>query len=239
MKRFVLIMLSIFTCAIANAEQITINWLNEDKTTNQTTSCTIGGDVILPYTPTKYGYTFQGWIANYIPIEYLESTGTQWIDTGFYPNNNSSMEIKFVAYITESNVQGAWGIWNSSGSQTIIYYPSFSYKAFSINTTTPNTVILAPNRVTVNQTLSEHARVIFQYKLNSVGLFTAFENDSHLDYCAGKIYYAKFYNEDILVRDFIPVLDLHGTPCMYDKVTRQFFYNQGTGNFIAGPIINE
>ena len=36
-----------------------------------------------------------------------------------------------------------------------------------------------------------------------------------------------------------PVLDKNGIPCMYDKVTDQFFYNQGTGQFIAGPVVTE
>ena len=54
-----------------------------------------------------------------------------------------------------------------------------------------------------------------------------------------KIYYFKIYDNDVLVRDFIPVLDNYGTPCMYDKVERKFYYNAGTGDFIAGPIIGE
>ena len=37
-----------------------------------------------------------------------------------------------------------------------------------------------------------------------------------------------------LVQNFIPVLDPTGAPCMYDTVTRQPFYNSGTGAFIAG-----
>ena len=45
------------------------------------------------------------------------------------------------------------------------------------------------------------------------------------------------YDNDVLVRDFIPVLDSNGTPCMLDKVEGKFYYNQGTGQFIAGPAI--
>ena len=30
-----------------------------------------------------------------------------------------------------------------------------------------------------------------------------------------------------------------GTPCLYDKVERKFYYNAGTGQFIAGPVIGE
>lgn len=32
-----------------------------------------------------------------------------------------------------------------------------------------------------------------------------------------------------LIRDLIPVLDNSGVPCMYDRVSQQLFYNQGTG----------
>ena len=36
--------------------------------------------------------------------------------------------------------------------------------------------------------------------------------------------------------DAIPVLDLSGRPAMYDEVSGQFFYNQGTGEFTWGEL---
>ena len=51
------------------------------------------------------------------------------------------------------------------------------------------------------------------------------------------IYSAKIYDNGALVRDFIPALDGGNIPCMYDRITNQYFYNQGTGDFIAGPNI--
>ena len=54
-----------------------------------------------------------------------------------------------------------------------------------------------------------------------------------------KIYYFQFYDNDTLVRNFIPVLDSDGVPCMYDLVEGKFYYNAGTGGFTAGPIIGE
>ena len=51
-------------------------------------------------------------------------------------------------------------------------------------------------------------------------------------------YYAcKLWNGDVLVRDFIPVLDNNNVPCLYDKVTNEFFYNQGTGQFLYGEKV--
>ena len=52
-----------------------------------------------------------------------------------------------------------------------------------------------------------------------------------------RIYSFKIYDNGTLIRDMIPVKDLSGIACMYDKVSGQFFYNAGTGDFIAGPEI--
>lgn len=52
---------------------------------------------------------------------------------------------------------------------------------------------------------------------------------------AMKIWYCKLYEDSVLKHDFIPVIDLEGVPCFYDKITKKFFYNKGTGQFIAGP----
>lgn len=34
----------------------------------------------------------------------------------------------------------------------------------------------------------------------------------------------------------IPVLDFNNKPCLYDEVSEQFFYNQGTGEFTWGEL---
>lgn len=55
-----------------------------------------------------------------------------------------------------------------------------------------------------------------------------------------RIYSYKVWdNNDSIVRNFVPALDGNDTPCLYDKVEGKFYYNAGTGNFIAGPIISE
>lgn len=46
-----------------------------------------------------------------------------------------------------------------------------------------------------------------------------------------RIYYCKFYESGTLVRNFVPVLDKSGVPCMYDTVTRTLKYNAGSGTF--------
>lgn len=60
LKRFLIILSLLFSCALYAATE-TINWYAEDGTLYDTTTCQTGGDITLPTTPTKYGYTFQGW----------------------------------------------------------------------------------------------------------------------------------------------------------------------------------
>ncbi len=47
------------------------------------------------------------------------------------------------------------------------------------------------------------------------------------------LYSCKIYDNDVLVRDFIPVIDSYNVACLYDKVERKYYYNKGTGTFIA------
>lgn len=50
-----------------------------------------------------------------------------------------------------------------------------------------------------------------------------------------KLYSFKMYDNGILVRDFIPVKNEAGQVGLWDRVTRTFFANAGTGEFVAGP----
>ena len=46
-----------------------------------------------------------------------------------------------------------------------------------------------------------------------------------------KLYYCKIWQGDTLVRDFVPVLDTEGKACLYDNVSKEYFYNSGSGEF--------
>ena len=48
--------------------------------------------------------------------------------------------------------------------------------------------------------------------------------------------FGTFDIDGVPVLNLIPVLDLSGRPAMYDEVSGQFFYNQGTGEFTWGEL---
>lgn len=54
-----------------------------------------------------------------------------------------------------------------------------------------------------------------------------------------RIYYFKLFDNGDLVRDYIPCYRKSDSkPGMYDLVSRTFFTNAGTGEFIVGPDVN-
>lgn len=255
MKRILLFLSALFIATTAIAH--TINWY-VDGSVYHTTTCESGENVTPPTAPEKYGYTFQGWYG-YIPIEYLESTGTQAIDTGVvFSHPNSKVIIKFqpISYENsclsgaEKEVNGSNSSWTFiatlKNTETCIWHAqNTTQNSFCTAVNTSNTYVLEMSQTdgvftkTING-VSYSKNNIPYYTLNSFALFADnYGNGNYTQKAKARIYYTKIYENNTLVRDFIPVLDKDGTPCMFDKVERKFYYNAGTGDFIAGPIIGE
>ena len=255
MKRFLLFIFVLFICIGARAETVNLSWY-VDNQVYQTTTCETGGNVTPPTAPNKKGYTFQEWLS-YTPIEYLESTGTQWIDTGTYAEPNFFRVKGKLRYITaRTKNSDAFGTYNGSAVSIALYRTgantsyletgsSLDYRGGTVPTIQGVDYefdIQAEYGVRTGYWNNENVSLNYSGSLCSnlpLHLFghksiTVNESSEPL-----RIYKFQIYLSSGIVRDFIPVLDSNDTPCMYDKVTNQFFYNQGTGQFIAGPVVTE
>ena len=255
MKRF-LILLSLLFCNTVCADTINLHWLNEDGSTYQNSTCVIDSDLILPSTPpTKYGYTFTGWkFVSYKPIEYLESTGTQWIDTEYIPNTTTHIKAK-IKYNSVTNGEtatfgaGEWYYNQSFDMYTWNNKYQFNYGntyIYGINANVGDVVEIDFNRNVLKYTVNNIQQNTINFpSINfsspyEMRLYAVKNRDSISSPTVMgivSIYYFQIYDNDTLVRDFIPVLDDTGTPCMFDRVEGKFYYNAGTGQFIAGPAL--
>ena len=186
----------------------------------------------------------------YTKLEYLESTGTQYIDTNFLVNIDNYSKVRFVVD-TEIIYTKRWCLDGSSNAQLNAIYMGVGYNKiyYGIGNDTSTGVEYNQNRyvfdldvknnkyIVTNKTTGEYAvnldtLNINPSRFNETGLYLwlfgySGENSKH----NAKIYNSKIYKDNILVRDFIPVLDKDGVPCMYDKVEGKFYYNNGTGDF--------
>ena len=196
-----------------------------------------------------------GYIASiYKPLQYLESTGTQYIDIGINGDLNTKAEILY-RYPSASSVSGSgrvmgsrtgassngFGIGTSSGSIIVnegvgAYFSNANIGTATVARVVINTwyqTILSQDGAYFNGTKEEfiNGSVTDFTTPNNLKLF-GFDNNGTMGY--GKVQISKFklWSNGALVRDFVPVLrTLDNKPGMYDKVTGQFFTNQGTGEF--------
>ena len=173
-------------------------------------------------------------------LQYLESTGTQYIDTGVAPDfaGGDSVEIRFdsaeysglapcVFGSRESGVLN--GVYLLQGG--FIVADSEGYSTIGHNFTGNNVFTVSDTAVKLNDlSFAMPRRVtcglpIFLFALNNYGTGT------YGIYAGMKLYDWKYYRNGMLAQHLIPVLDKSGVPCLYDTVTRTFKYNAGTGTF--------
>lgn len=178
-----------------------------------------------------------------IPIGFLESTGTQRIDAGLRYSSNDTYSQTLDLSITDKNHAGNTGV-------NYLGWCSVKNGTYYMLNETPNAPI-GERDIIYNKFLnkerflyvngSEVTRHAEQYAASDIiaGIFALgnvnsawwWETDKNIK---AKLYSAKFTKNDVLARDMLPALDSTGTPCLYDLVTKQTFYNDGTGAFIAG-----
>lgn len=176
---------------------------------------------------------------------YLESSGTQYIDTRFQPTNNTKVIVDFQC-ISGSSDPTIFGTWDSQinnayiflslsamsgghgfyGTQMISYTKNMSLRHIIIadknNWTLDNETIVSFSSSTFT---SSYPMYLFAY--NNAG--TVGNLSSSII-----IYSCQIYDNDILVRDFVPALDSSNVACLLDKVSNTYFYNQGSGVFKYG-----
>lgn len=167
-------------------------------------------------------------------LEYLESDGNQWIDTGFIGNQDTETQGRFL--ITQSS-QRVYGSYATDKNITAYESTSWGNHRFGNQTALivaplnePITIIQNKDGVTYNGTLYSYTNVN-DFETNStlyVGDINGFVGGNRL---IGNWYYFKILQNGKIVMYLIPAFDENLTPCMYDLVSKQYFRNQGTGSF--------
>lgn len=181
-------------------------------------------------------------------LEYLESKGSQYIDTGYIPNNETGL------YLKVYRINGGDLVPAGARTNDIRFYPPrFNMNSISIEYGWGNYYNIG-NRDT-NDNLSYESWLNFcnsrktsiqtQSKFYEANLSTTLSTISHTIYIfdwnyngsptthwAGKIYRVKISQGDTIVKDFVPALNLiTNKPCMFDLITQTAYYNQGSGEF--------
>lgn len=188
-------------------------------------------------------------------LEYLEATGTQYVDTGVAASSN--LVVKARARTVESpSDKYLLGAYSNSGGTVYRYSVSMVSSTggpgyyFLISTSTANLLIRPSNiyafsdievsisKVAVDGVSESISRSAFSTNV-PVYLFCRCFNTAPSGYSKSMLGNVQMYTSGTLVRDLIPVrfTNENGVSegAMYDRVTRELFRNAGTGDFIIGP----
>lgn len=189
--------------------------------------------------------------SKYQRLEYLESTGTQYIDTGIVYDNSKTYEIMQDIVLTE-NIKSSGSGWNAGGA--IVDYAG--YWSDGTNRTTFDIT----NRILINIKINSGADSLTEYSYKRISdgeIQTTSRSHSSLGTYAGttgyplfcmttsggtvpyaltkaKIYASQIKVDGVLVRNLVPVLRKSDNELgMLDLVEGKFYGNAGTGKFTA------
>lgn len=180
-------------------------------------------------------------------LEYLESTGTQWIDTGVaFSDSSRTYKWDITAQsVNKSSGNYKWfcgyfsgyphccGTYNDTTDASRAFYPTGKYYANGVEISPP-----------IAATDKKYDVVENIYSVNGLGvsdtltIFTRRDTRYGTVSASGplRVYACKLYDNGTLVRDFIPVRK--GTVgYLYDRVSKRLFGNAGTGDFVLGPDV--
>lgn len=190
----------------------------------------------------------------YCEVEYIESNGTQYIDTGVLAKSGTSSILNFEytnLSSTSSMLDARLGndrfYCCHAGKPSSDYYFYYGYGSARQSSVIPviNKRYVIETDLSINsQSMKVNGTTILTgnstvYYNLGVNLYLFAMNYSTAQYLtSAKLYSCKIMNEGYVVRDFIPVLDWNYTACLYDKITGKLFYNQGTGSFTYGREIH-
>lgn len=179
--------------------------------------------------------------SGHVELEYIESTGTQHIDTGFNPTNNTRVVLRMsTAQSGSKTVFGSDLSWTGNGfalGVDFAHYGTRNGSVLGLNDGTPHTLDFNKNvisldgakKLTLGEATFEMTYPMYLFCNNRAG--TAQEHT------VLRLYDCKIYAQDSLIQDLIPCKTLTGAVGLYDQVGGKFYGNSGTGSFVAGPEV--
>lgn len=181
--------------------------------------------------------------SEYQEVEWIESTGTQWIDSGKFWEKDDCIQISFMFPYSMTNFDKSLFGCYANGSQLcelninskyfrfdVMTYSSFqidAYKIYSISKDGNKWFVDGEdqNTNTYNATITTHTNI----------LFGRWYDNSATKLIKARVYSYKQTRNNVLILNFIPCYrKSDSTPGMYDTISKTFFTNAGTGTFLVG-----
>ena len=180
-------------------------------------------------------------------VEYLESTGTQYVETGVIPDSNTKISVTTAVTATTEQFMGA--IDNNTNRFHFSFYSGGVFRGCvgrnQISMGSSDQLVHTFTLDALNNTVSKD-ETSYSFMMSglvpSISIWLFGRNSDNPNYIRRikiRIYSCQIYQNGILVSDFIPVrfINERGETegAMHDRVSGQLFRNAGTGAFVIGP----
>ncbi len=186
----------------------------------------------------------EGLPSDYIAVSYLQSSGTQYIDTGRKLTQDSDITIDFMIVGALNKNAGIFGSRTSATSNNLALFQGTSPNVFAgdfseyqkhrftMTSTSERTKIrLNKDGAWANDVQQKTWSGVSDFETPTNGLIFNVGNNN---WSGNKAVMRLYGYSDGEAQNLIPCLDANGVPCLYDLVGGSTLYNQGTGSFTWG-----
>ena len=186
----------------------------------------------------------QGLPSGYAKLSYIQSSGTQYINTGFKPNQNTKIVMEAQLISTGQSYPAPFGANQNDTNSFYVFLLSstkwaanFNNARYEVNggeiqkcvfTLDSSAYTVNSSSVQISQGAFQSAYNLFLFGINQIGEFS--------NAAAMKMYSCQIYDNGTLIRDFIPCINPSGAVGIYDLVGKQFYGNAGTGVFTGSEV---
>lgn len=191
----------------------------------------------------------------YQEVEYIQSSGTQYINTRYYANGNSQYRVKFSDGTTSGVLFGAYntgwttgnGYYHTNATNYYEYFHYYANDAMPFRGSNTNTYDLYIDKGTVYKDgVQQYSISTKTFTLNyPTYLFAGNWAGSRVEQPVScKLYYFQILEYGTKIHDYVPCYrKVDGVIGLYDLVENEFITNAGSGTFTKGadhdtPLIN-
>lgn len=186
-------------------------------------------------------------------VEYIQSSGAQYVDTGFKHNQNTrvKMDVHPTGFTENAWLFEGRNATGASGASHGIFYYYASTKVWScdyagtnnrvtfdtVGATDRMLVDYDKNKCTINGETKTHASTeTFQ---SNYSLYLLADNRAGVPTgkMQAKLYSTEIYDNSTQIREYIPHVTALGTPGLLDTLNNVFYASVSATDFTAGPEI--
>ena len=179
----------------------------------------------------------------YTALEYIQSSDSQYIDTGRKLTQDSDITIDFMIVGEKYRSAGILGSRESASKNNltlfldndarfIVDFSEYQKHRFTAASSLERTKIrMNKAGVWVNDILQKSWSDVADFETPTNGLIFDIGNNN---WTGNKAVMRLYGYTDGDAQRLVPCLDTNGMPCLYDLISKTAFYNQGSGSFTWG-----